>query len=335
MSRNADGLTASVSACVSGMTESGQGLIGLLSNALVPVLAGLVLGYVAGLRKVVDNLNVKSLITFLMSFALPCALFSTISHTQFQDLSGQMRLAVVLAVVYAATYGGTYFLTRSNVPSDRAVMALTLAFPNATAVGIPLLAASYGASGSVAAATAIAVGAVTISPLTLAILESANAETHVSLWQGIASAAAKAVKRPVVWSPILAIVAVLLHASLPAYADRTLTIIGGATAGVALFLTGLVVSAQRFRFTWGVLVAVAGKNIAQPALFLAIAMLIHLPIEATRFGVLVCAIPCGFFGIVFGKGFGASPALASSSLIGSYVAGVLTLTAWMVVLGRL
>lgn len=310
-------------------------MILLLTNALFPVFAGLLLGYVAGLRRVVDNTNVKSLITFLMSFALPCALFSTISHTQYAALFGQARLVFVLAAVYLLTYGAVYLATRLDSSSDKSVIALTLAFPNATAVGLPLLAAAYGAPGSVACASAIAVGAVTISPITLAILEAAGSPTHHSFVQRLGSALWKAVKRPVVWAPVLAIIVVLLRFSMPTYIDRTLTILGGATAGVALFLTGLVVSAQRFRFTWAVVAAVVAKNILQPALCLGIAMLIHLPIDATRYVVLVCAIPCGFFGIVFGKGFGATPEVASSSLIASYLAGVVTLAGWMVLLGRL
>jgi predicted permease len=176
---------------------------------------------------------------------------------------------------------------------------------------------------------------VTISPITLAILESAGGPEHHSFALRLGSSMLKAVKRPVVWSPALAIVAVLLRVSLPPYLDRTLTILGGATAGVALFLTGLVVSAQRFRFTGAMVAAVVAKNIAQPALCLGIAMLIRLPIEATRYVVLICAIPCGFFGIVFGKGFGASPEVASSSLIASYLVGVFTLAGWMILLSRL
>ena len=310
-------------------------MITLLTNTLFPVFAGLALGYIAGLRKVVDNVNLKSLITFLMTFALPCALFSTISHTSHADLFGQTRLVLVLAVVYLLTYAAVYFVTRLDSSSDRSVLALTLAFPNATAVGLPLLAAAYGAPGSVACASAIAIGAVTISPITLAILESATSPEHHSFAQRLGSSMLKAVKRPVVWSPVLAIIFVLLRITLPTYLDRTLTILGGATAGVALFLTGLVVSAQRFRFTGAMVAAVVAKNIMQPALCLGIAMLLHLPIEATRYVVLICAIPCGFFGIVFGKGFGSSPEVASSSLIASYVVGVFTLAGWMVLLGRL
>jgi len=51
--------------------------------------------------------------------------------------------------------------------------------------------------------------------------------------------------------------------------------------------------------------------------------------------VLVAAIPCGFFGLVFGKGFDVSPLVASSSLILSYLLGIASLAAWIVLLGHL
>jgi predicted permease len=47
------------------------------------------------------------------------------------------------------------------------------------------------------------------------------------------------------------------------------------------------------------------------------------------------AIPCGFFGILFGEGFDATPEVASSSLIASTVLGIFTLAGWIVFLDRL
>jgi len=41
-------------------------------------------------------------------------------------------------------------------------------------------------------------------------------------------------------------------------------------------------------------------------------MLIHLNIEQTRYVTLISAMPCGFFGVVFGRGFDSNPKLASS-----------------------
>ncbi len=314
-------------------------MVEILANSLVPVFAGLLLGYAAGLRKVVDNKDLKTLIAFVMSFAVPCALFTTIVRAPHPMLWGQSRVALVLAVVYLAIYALVYFSARSFgklTAADSAVLSLTLAFPNSAAIGIPLLPAVYGSGSSVSVAVAIAVGAVTISPITLAILESntgdhdhlsALARVRVSMW--------KAVKRPVVWAPILGVLVVALDVAVPSYVDKSLAIFGTAAAGTALFLTGLVVSAQRFRLSWGVGWSVFVKTILQPVLCLGAARVAGLPLEQTRYVVLIAAIPCGFFGVVFGKSFGATPEVASSGLIASTLAGVLTLSAWIVLASHL
>jgi predicted permease len=110
---------------------------------------------------------------------------------------------------------------------------------------------------------------------------------------------------------------------------------GSASAGSALVLTGLVVSAQKFEFGGNTLVAVFLKNLLQPGLALRTAMLVHLSLEQTRYVTLISAIPCGFFGIIFGKGYNANPKLASSGLVESYVLGVVTLAMWIVMVHHL
>ncbi|HEX4136455.1 MAG TPA: AEC family transporter [Bryobacteraceae bacterium] len=314
-------------------------MISVLAFALIPIFVGLLLGYFAGIRKFVDNRDVRTLVIFVMNFALPCSLFTATAQTDWGLLRNQSGLVVALGIVYLALFFTTWFVDRRMFGSgaaDSAVLALTLSFPNATAVGIPLLDAIYGPSAAAATAMGIAIGAVTISPIALAILESSNLKDHgASPAAQIGRSMWKAVKRPVVWAPVLGILAALVKLHLPNYAGRSLTLLGSATAGTALFLTGLIVSAQRFSLSGRVIAAIVAKNFLQPALCLGVAWLIGLSVTETRYAVLLAAIPCGFFGLVFGKGFNSSPLTASSSLIFSYILGIFTLAGWIVLLGRL
>ena len=314
-------------------------MIDVLVNSLVPVFVGLLLGYAAGLHKAIDNTNVKSLITFLMSFALPCSLFVTIALAPRQLLWGQAKAAVVLALVYLAAFVATYYASRKlgkDTTANSSILALTLGFPNTAAIGLPLLRTVYGAEASVTVAIAIAVGSITITPITLAILESGTnagstlshaARIRVSLW--------RALQRPVFWAPVLGVVAAIVQFHMPIYLNTSLTILGGATEGNALFVTGLIASAQRVNLNRGVGWAVLGKNVIQPALCLAVAFLLGMPLEQTRYVVLLSALPGGFFGILFGKGFDATPEVASSSLIASTVLGIFTLAGWIIFLSHL
>jgi predicted permease len=314
-------------------------MIEMLAVTLIPIFFGLTLGYLAGIFKTVDNLNVRTLVSFVMNFALPCSLFLVILKAPRNLLMTQGALVGQLVVVYLVLYAATYFFSRRLLrgnAQDSSVLALTLGFPNVTAVGIPLLDAMYGSRTAVPVAIGIAAGAMTISPLTLAILENNTPSVHgMTPWARLRRASLMAVRRPVVWAPALALVFAFGNIGLPLYAQKCLSVMGTATAGAALFLTGLIVSAQKFEISGQSILAVLGKNIVQPALALALSMAMALPLDQLRAVVMISAIPCGFFGLVFGKGFGSSPAIASSSLILSYLVGIVSLAGWIVLLGNM
>jgi malonate transporter and related proteins len=149
----------------------------ILADSLVPIFVGLLLGYCAGLWGVMDNRNVKTLITFVMSFAIPCSLFLAIAGTPRTALRAQAEPALVLTIIYFVLYTISFVWTRSKEhlnEADSSVVALTVGFQNTAAVGLPLLAAVFGPQSTVAVATSIAIGSITVSPITLALLESSG-----------------------------------------------------------------------------------------------------------------------------------------------------------------
>jgi predicted permease len=101
-----------------------------------------------------------------------------------------------------------------------------------------------------------------------------------------------------------------------------------------LLLTGVVISAQRFRLDAPVILEALAKLVLQPLLVLGIALLFRMEHDLVRDIVLICAIPGGFFGLVFGKAFNATPQTASSGLIATYALAVITLPLWILILTR-
>lgn len=314
-------------------------MIKLLLDALVPIFAGLLLGYIAGLRGVLDNQNVRTLTTFVMSFAVPCSLFLYIARTPRSALREQIGTTLVFLVIYFALYAATFYWSRTTQKlslADSSVLALTVGFPNSAGVGLPLLADVFGEKSLVTVATSIALGCMTISVITLAILEAAADPSKTGLsFRQIGRCLFRTAKRPIVWGPVLGLLFSCAGLHLPSYMTRSLNVIGSAAGGSALVLTGLVVSAQKFEFGGNTLVVVLLKNLLQPGLALGIALLLHLSIEQVRYVTLISAVPCGFFGIVFGKTFGVTPKLASSGLITSYTLSMATLAMWIVIVNHL
>jgi len=183
----------------------------------------------------------------------------------------------------------------------------------------------------------LAVGAITITPITLVILESGTVPVgHFLTRLASAHPCGSALKNPVFWAPVLGVVIAVVKFHMPVYVVKSMAILGAATEGTALFVTGLIVSAQRF----------------------------HPELEC-RMGCLsqecdpARSLSCSGAAIGYAAGtdqirsfakrdsvrllrhslrrrfLNATPEVASSSLIASTVLGIFTLAGWIVVLSHL
>lgn len=309
-----------------------------LANALVPIFVGLLMGFYAGGRGLMDNTNVRNLIVLVMNFAVPCAMFSIITQASRSVLQRELKTALAIALVFGVLYVGCYLWGRRQwnmTVSDSAVVALTIGFPNCAAVALSLLSDVFGSEAVVAAALSLAVGAITVSPITLALLQlSSRKDASKISAAALARGVVRSFRQPVVWSPMVAIAYVFLGFHLPSYATSTLQTLGSAADGSALLLTGVVISAQPFRITGPVVWTTLAKLLAQPLLAIGLALLLRLNHEQMCEIALISAIPGGFFGLVFGKSFHSTPEAASSGLIASYVLSLITLPGWIVFLTR-
>jgi predicted permease len=185
----------------------------------------------------------------------------------------------------------------------------------------------------VTAALSIAVGSITIFAGYLALLDMTdNKKASNFSSNALLVSILHSFRRPVVWSPVLALVFVAFGAHALSYLMATLKTLGSASTRSALLLTGLVLSAQRIKADGPVVWSTVGKLVLQPLLAIALCLLFHLERDQVRDIAVVCAVPAGFFGLVFGKQFHATPQVASSSLITTYVFSVFTLPLWLLIL---
>jgi malonate transporter len=293
----------------------------LIAKALLPIYVGLALGYFAGRRKLIDNVNVGSINGLLMQFALPLNLFVGIASTPRADILLQSRFAVVIALIWVLSFIPVLVLARRVFKLEggaAAVQALTVSFSNVAGVGLPVLHAVYGAKAAFPVAIGIAAGAITISPLTLALLEIAKGGTEGARLSPAATfvrALGRSVRRPIVYAPALGGGIALLGWTPPMLLLRSVDPITDCTAGVGLFLTGLLLSAQPIRLNLQVVSSVLISNVLKVLLALGLAVLFGLAPQQTQQALLLAALPCGFFGLVFGANFGVRPAVAGSTLV--------------------
>jgi malonate transporter len=299
--------------------------------ALAPIFFVMALGFVAGRTRAIDNHHVVELNALVMNFALPASLFVATASAPRGEMIRQGPLFAILGVVMLLLYLIWYLFQRHVSKSSKAeasLQALTVAFPNLAGVGLPIASAILGPTKTVPVAVALAAGSILVSPLTLLLLElsggneQTNAETSTVR---VRHALRHALTKPVVMAPVLGILFSLSGLSLGAVTVASLMLIGQSAAGMALFLTGLILSAQSFRLDWKVVGATGTADVIRPLLAAAIVHLFPVPSEIAKVSILLAAAPSGFFGILFAENYRVRSPEVGSMVIASTVFSIATL----------
>ena len=299
--------------------------------ALAPIFFVLALGYVAGRRGIVANHNVDSLNALVMDFALPASLFAATASAPRSEMLAQAPLFAIFGGVMLVVFVSWYYAAKmvmKETPPNASLQALTIAFPNLAGVGLPIMSAVVGPSGAVPLAMALAAGSILISPLSLIIVEmtvGGKASQPQTPAAQIGRAVWHALTKPVVLAPALGIVYSLCQFPSSRVLDACLLLIGHAAPGVALFLTGLILSSQAFRLDWKILGATAMADIIRPLLAAAVVFSLPIPSDIARITVLLATVPSGFFGILFAVNYRLDSAAAGSMVTASTVLSIVTM----------
>jgi malonate transporter len=222
---------------------------------------------------------------------------------------------------------------RRTSASEASLQAVTVSLPNYAAAGLPVALALLGPGHGVPVAIAIAAGSLLPTPVTLALLElSVTKQKNGSAVKRVARAVRHALIKPMVLGPVIGTLFSLLNWRLSPIAVASLRQMGQVSGGLALFVTGLILSAQRFRLSWNVALATLTVNVVQPLVAFVIAKMLGAPASIMKISVLMAALPSGFFGILFGSNYGLVSEESDSTVIASTGVSMLTLAvaiAWL------
>jgi malonate transporter and related proteins len=288
--------------------------VAVILPALVPIYFVLLLGFTAGKRGIVKSADVGGLNTVVMSFALPASLLAATAATPRAAMLGQWPLLVTLVVAMMLIYPLWYLLQRRALRRSVSESALPGSlFPSP--ITLALLELAQGAPAAKAAGGVRPAGK-----------PSAGRATHV------VAAIGRAFLKPIVLAPAAGILISLAGWRLPTLATPALRQMGQVAGGLALFVTGLILSMQRFRLNGNVVLATVVVTVIQPLLAFVVARALGASPDVLKMSVLMAALPSGFFGILFGANAGFSSEDSGAIVIASTVAGAGTLAlsiAWL------
>ena len=311
-------------------------MLNIMLTDLVPIFVIMILGYVSGKKGEFNAANARSLNQFVLNYALPAGLFVSIVKADRAMLFSDIRLSLVSLGVIVGCYFWSYFSCLKffkHSKAEASIAGLVGGAPTIGYLGFAVLEPIYGTSatvGLVVAVVAIVVNAVTI-PLALSLLnpgrQSAAAAGNPPVKPS--NALLNALKEPVCWSPILAVLIVLTGFRFPGSLDPVFNLIANANAGVAVFAAGITLSTNKFEFNAEVLYNSFVKLIFMPAAMLAIGLLTGMNGEKLQMLVLCGALPPVFSGIIIGSRFQTYVQTGTSSLAVSTFLFMATAPLWI------
>ena len=263
-------------------------------DALGPIAFVILLGYLAGRFGLFSPESSGVLANLGLTFCLPALLLNataTMTMAELRDWRFFLGLAIGLLVIYFLALAISAVVFRKPI-APSSLDALSSAFPSMALVGIPVLIALIGTSAVLSVAFANLVVSLVMMPLTLSLLE-AGGSTQASRTRGavVWGSLLHAVKQPLVWAPVAGLALAAAHVPWPDVAQRSFSLIGEATSGVALFATGLLLSALKLRISRAVALNVSLKNLVQPAVMWLTALGLGLTAVHSREMILLGAVP--------------------------------------------
>lgn len=311
-------------------------MLNIMLTDLVPIFVIMILGYVSGKKGEFNAANARSLNQFVLNYALPAGLFVSIVKADRAMLFSDIRLSLVSLGVIVGCYFWSYFSCLKffkHSKAEASIAGLVGGAPTIGYLGFAVLEPIYGTSatvGLVVAVVAIVVNAITI-PIALYLLnpgrQSANAAGNPPVKPS--NALINALKEPVCWSPILAVLIVLTGFRFPGSLDPVFNLIANANAGVAVFAAGITLSTNKFEFNAEVIYNSFVKLIFMPAAMLVIGLLTGMNGEKVQMLVLCGALPPVFSGIIIGSRFQTYVQTGTSSLAVSTFLFMATAPLWI------
>lgn len=312
-------------------------MLDIILKDIVPILVIMLVGYLAGKWKAFEYSQARIFNKFVLNYALPAALFLSIvkadRHMIFEDLKLTIvSLVVIVAIFMFSFYGCWKFFKHTK--SEAAVCALIAGSPTIGFLGFAVLDPIFGQTsntGLVVAIVAIVVNAITI-PIGLALMNPGKSDSpkpavsadgtpapHQNWYRRTIAWARphpvlNALLQPVAWTPILAVLFVLLGIKFPTVLDPNFTLIDKANSGVAVFAAGLTLSGLKFSFNWEIAYNTIVKLIIMPGVLLIVGLLVKMDPEKLQMLVLAGALPPAFSGIIISSRFQVYERVGTSSL---------------------
>lgn len=301
-------------------------------NDLLPIFFILSLGYISGKKLIFTADNAQTFNKLVLDYALPIALFTSIVKADrsmlFADMTVTIASIILLFACYLLSFISCLKLFKRN-KSEAAVGALIAGSPTVGVLGYAVLAPIYGTgttTGIIVAIVAIAQHILVI-PFGLYLLHPADEHGNKKHSNPLIAA----LKEPVVFIPMIAIILVLTDIKFPSALDPSLNLIGQTKSGIAVFAAGITLSIHKLELSAEIAYNTILKLILMPAIALAIGLAFNLRGDILQMLVLISALPPSFSGVIIGSRYQIYVRTGTSSLATSMLLFMIAAPVWIMI----
>lgn len=303
-----------------------QNNILLISGAILPVIITVIIGYISGKRKDFNWQQAGDINQIVMLYALPLSIFSNMVMTPRHIVMtmGPVAVAIILALILSFVIPllvARYLFRRDLALST--LQALAIGSPAVPFIGTSVLAFLFGT----VSASLITVSSITQNvfqlPLVMILMSVATGDKsqHISFGTRVINA----IKQPVVWSPVIALIIVLADIHIPQTISMSLGLLGKASGGLALFAAGIVLYTRSIVITTATIITVIARNILVPGACYLLLLKMGFSMEQIKEVVLTMAIPVGSIAIIIAMQYKTGEQEMASTMALSIIASIITM----------
>jgi hypothetical protein len=241
----------------------------------------------------------------VLTYALPLALFAgTITIPRPELISDWPLLVILLTATllpFLAALLVDLYVVRRSLPAA-ALQAMAFGFPAIAFTGIPILTPLIGSKATLVVDFAGLTGNIIILPATLVLLSFDQVSggsgdddgkcngPKPSVGASITTALKGSLLQPVVLSPLLAIVLVLVNIHLPGVVSSSFKLLGSTVGGISLFASGIILQSQKLTFSMPAAISSAARLLIIPGLTYAALSLIGIAGDERKMSVLALSL---------------------------------------------
>jgi malonate transporter and related proteins len=314
-------------------------MLNTVIGALLPIIVILLLGFFSGWHKDFDGAQAAILNRVVMLYALPLLLFAGTVTVRRAVLVQDVPLALWIVGGMLASYFVVFSLAHWVFKRDlgtSSLQALAISGPSAPQIGVYVLGHLFDPQSTsipvVSASLAMTLVQIPICLMLLSIGSSRGTEGGgpiAALFRHVFSA----VREPMVWAPVCAIILVVAGVRLPRSVVQAMLLLGNATSGISLFAAGIVLFSRRVSINSIVVMNTLARNVVVPALFWGALAVAGLAAAVTREAVVTMAIPTTSLAVILAVQFKTAEREMASTLLFSTVTSVLTMGSFIWITG--